>query len=324
MAKKEKVSITDILSKYGASNETNMLSTGSLTLDQVLGGGTNKGSMYVFWGEQGSGKSTCASQIVRTYCKEGKKVLYIDAEKALNAIQIESFELTPFLENQQLVVLNVDNFVELTEIIKASDNDDFDFDLVVLDSITSVHVFQDVEDFDILSNQPAQHAKQSQGVLTLMRTVFTKKGITSIIIAHARANITMQATPYTPDKKMAGGFALRHIPDVLLEVKSGSKLKRDNGEVYGQIVRVTAEKNKFAVPFNPKEVKLIFGKGISMKDEVLELSIKYGFIEVSGGGNYKLPDGTTVRGQSNLKTSISKETFQSLYEKVIERLNEEL
>lgn len=323
MAKKASISITDVLSKYKANNETEMLSTGSLTLDQVLGGGTNKGSMYVFWGEQGSGKSTCASQIVRTYCREGKKVLFIDAEKALNNIQQDSFGLTPYIENGQLVILNVDNFVELTEIVKASANDDFDFDLVVLDSITSVHVFQDVEDFDILSNQPAQHAKQSQGVLTLMRTIFPNKGITSIIIAHARANITMQATPYTPDNKMAGGFALRHIPDVLLQVKAGAKLKRDNGEVYGQIVRVTAEKNKFAVPFNTREVELIFGRGISMRDEIIKMSIKYGFITTGGGGIYKLPDGTTVKGIGKIAESLNDEQMNDLYSKVLNALNNE-
>ena len=322
MAKKEKFDFQkDILEKYKANANIQMTSTGSINLDILLGGGINKGSMYVFWGEQGCGKSTCASQIVRSFCREGKKVLFIDSEKALNGMQCDSFELTPFINDGRLSLLTIDNFIELSEIIKASNDASFDYDLVVIDSMTSINTFEDVENFDILDNKPAQHASQSQKVLNLMRTIFTRKGVSSIIICHARANISMVATPYSPTTKLAGGFALRHIPDVLVHVSSSTKLKRTDGSVYGQCVKVVAEKNKFAIPFNTREVKLVFGKGISRKEEVINFAIEFGLITTSGGGNYTLPDGTTVRGIDNIMSKVDETMLKALHDQVVEHLN---
>ena len=252
--------------------------------------------MYGVWGVQGSGKSTLVFQIIKAFCKKGLKVCFVDVEKAFNKKQQIAFGLREYVENGAIIYLTVDNYVQLDEVVTAVGKDP-EVKLLVVDSETQL-LPKLLDDVSVADNQPGQKARQASVLLTKMKSRFYEAGIASIILFHARANISMTANIYAPAEKQAGGFAGRHIPDVILQVKAGQKIKDGDG-ILGQVVHLVCDKNKFVPPYRQISRNLLFGRGIVKKNEIIDLAIERGLITQSGSF-FKLPGGETIRGTAAL------------------------
>lgn len=299
MAKQKKSdSLESILAQYSVNKEYEFVSTGSITLDALLGGGIALGSMYAFWGAQGSGKSTIAFQIMKRFCKKDMKVAFIDVEKAFNTHQQESFGLKEFVDSGLITVLTVDDYEQCMQLGLALSKSD-EYKLVVVDSETELGIALP-EEIDITSQQPGQKSRQSAAMLSALKKVFYNANIASIWICHARANIDMMAGPYAPKDKQAGGYGVKHTPDAIVKVAAGQKIK-DGDEVVGQILHIVCDKNKFVRPFVQRDVNITFGKGIVAKDEILELAIQQGLITQSGAYFTITSTGETIRGREGLR-----------------------
>lgn len=300
MAKKvNQSSLGDLLTKYSAEREEPMIPTGSRTIDAILGGGMSPGAMYALWGVQGSGKSTVALQVMaKPLLRKGEKVMWIDVEKALNKNQQESFGVRQYVEDGTLLHVTAATYSDADDITSAVAKDDtMDIKMVVVDSETML-LPKIGDDQSVADAQPGQKARQCSLWLTKVKDAFFKKGIICIVLSHARANISMTANPYAPAEKIAGGYALKHIPDCIIQVQPGQKFG-DKEKPEGQIVHVMAEKNKFTAPFVKKDFKLYFGIGIKRSVELIDEAIERGLI-VQSGSFFKLPNGETIRGRDYL------------------------
>lgn len=296
MAKKD-LSLTSVLAKYSAEKEDVMISTGILPIDKLLGGGLCPGGMYAFWGPPGSFKSTVALQIVKSYCKRGDKVAFIDVEKALNTNQQEAFGVRQYVEDGILLHITADTYEQADEICMAIASDsELNIKLVVVDSDTQL-LPKIGEDADVSSNQPGMKSKQCSVWITKTKAAFFKSGITSIILAHARANLNMQSM-YGPQTKMAGGYSIQHVPDAIMQFLPGQKFG-DKDKPDGAVIHLSTDKNKFAAPFKRVDVKCFFGKGILKKVCIIDSALEQGIITQSGSF-FKLPNGETVRGTQAL------------------------
>ena len=310
-------SALDALAAFEAKIETNFVVVEPEVINQLWGGGVSPGSMYAIWGPEGSGKSTLAWQIVRSFCKQGKIVWILDAEKALNDNQKESFGLTEYFSEGLARHFIINTYKDWEDILKAMNSKDFPEDqlpsLIVTDSESMVQP-KIADDMSVEDNQPGVKAKQANVVLNLQKQVGYSKNIASIVLFHARANISMTGGTQ-PSIKQAGGFAALHIPDVRTRIEPHGKVLENpsdsKSDQIGVEVWIETEKNKFTAPRKLYKKKLIFGKGISKRIDVIDTAIEKGIIVQSGAGYYKLPSGDTVRGTQALY-SLSNEVMKEL------------
>lgn len=315
MAKKAGLDgLASILATYGVSKPLEFVDTGIGALNTVLGGGIALGYFYTFWGVQGCGKSTITCQVVRAFCRQGLKVVYIDSERALNSRQKDCFGLTEFEEAGLFIHLSV-QFMDQLETVSAALSEDPSIKLVVVDSLSEIQPYAD-KDLRLQDIRPGLKAQQSSLLLPRMKHWFANAGISCILLLHARANVQMGVVnPYAPKEKSDGGYATQHVPDVLLKISAGAKLKEKDpvtGDelVIGAATKLEAEKNKFTAPFHPITCKLIYGKGISQRYEIIDAALESGAIQKTGN-TYILPSGEKFVGIGKLY-GMPRESLMSL------------
>ena len=78
-----------------------------------------------------------------------------------------------------------------------------------------------------------------------------------------------------------GGNALKFYASVRIDVRRTTQLK-DGEDTTGNHVRVKVVKNKMAPPFKKAEFDIIFGEGISLIGEIIDLGVELEIIKKSG------------------------------------------
>ena len=78
-----------------------------------------------------------------------------------------------------------------------------------------------------------------------------------------------------------GGNALKFYASVRLDIRRIGAVK-EGEEVVGNETRVKVVKNKVSPPFKQAEFQIMYGQGINMEGEILELGQKLELIEKSG------------------------------------------
>ncbi|HIE54720.1 MAG TPA: DNA recombination/repair protein RecA, partial [Chromatiaceae bacterium] len=78
-----------------------------------------------------------------------------------------------------------------------------------------------------------------------------------------------------------GGNALKFYASVRMDIRRIGAIKKGD-EVIGNETRVKVVKNKVAPPFKQVEFQILYGEGISREGEIIDLGVKYGFMEKSG------------------------------------------
>ena len=113
-------------------------------------------------------------------------------------------------------------------------------------------------------------------------------------------------------------MGLKFYASVRLDIRKTENLKQD-GEVFGNRVRVKVVKNKVAPPFREAEFDIIYGKGISKSGNILDLGVNLDIVEKSG--SWFAYDGTRIgQGRENVKKYLKEnpEMLEDIEEKVRE------
>ena len=138
-----------------------------------------------------------------------------------------------------------------------------------------------------------------------------------IFINQLRSNIGGYGNPDTT----TGGRALKYAASQRVELRKTTAIK-EGQDVVGNNVKIKIVKNKIAIPMQTVEIALIFGKGFSAQNEVIDLALDYGLCQKSGAWFTSL-NGTRVQGKASLIEyyNNNKEELDQLTELVKQKLS---
>lgn len=197
-----------ILSQVTSTHEIRA-TTGMGELDRVLGGGVVEGSLVLFSGAPGIGKSTLLLQICSELCKT-KRVLYCSGEESEQQLKLRADRLQ--VHTEQLLVLSetsVEQIIACTE--------QYHPDLLIVDSIQTLYS----ENNAATSGSVSQVKECTMRLLQICKTT----GLTVLVVGHVNK-----------EGAIAGPKVLEHMVDCVLYF---------SGDPNTHYRLLRAEKNRF-------------------------------------------------------------------------------
>lgn len=250
-----------------------VFSTGALSLDIALGiGGLPKGRIIEIYGPESSGKTTLALSTIAQAQKAGASVAYVDAEHALDVGYASKLGVNV----PEMLISQPDTGEQALEIVETLVRSGA-IDVLVVDSVAALTPRAEIEGEMGDSHMGLQARLMSQALRKLTAAI-SRSNTLVIFINQIRMKIgVMFGNPETT----TGGNALKFYASVRLDVRRIGAIQ--NGEeVVGNRTAVKVVKNKMAPPFAKVEFDLLYGEGISLEGDVLDLGVKKEMIDKSG------------------------------------------
>jgi len=252
----------------------NMLSSGSLLIDKVLGGGIGYGRITEIYGAESSGKTTLCLQFAAECQKNGGRVAYVDVENALDT----TYAAHLGVNTNDLIFTQPSSGEQALEIVDALVKSG-EVNLIIVDSVAALtpQAELDGEMSDVTIGLLARMMSKAMRKLT---GSLNEHNCAVIFINQIRMKISTGFSMGNPETT-TGGNALKFFASQRIELRKTTSIKSGD-EVIGTHVKVKCVKNKLAVPMKVCEATMIFGDGFSAKGEAIDLAVDYGFIEKAG------------------------------------------
>ena len=303
------------LGDSGIRDSIETISTGSIGLDVALGvGGLPKGRVIEIYGPESSGKTTLTLQVIAECQKAGGTAAFVDAEHALDPLYAKKLGVNI----EELLVSQPDTgeqALEITDMLVRSGA----VDVLVIDSVAALTPKAEIEG-DMGDHHVGLQARLMSQALRKLTGNISRSGAMVIFINQIRMKIgVMFGNPETT----TGGNALKFYSSVRLDIRRIGALKKGD-EVVGNETRVKVVKNKVAPPFKQALFDILYGEGISREGEIIDLGVKYGFVEKSGSW-YSINETKIGQGKDNARNflkenkEISFEIEQKIRKELLEK-----
>ncbi|SRR5579875_3048072 len=254
--------------------EISVISTGSIGLDIALGvGGLPRGRIVEIFGPEASGKTTLALHAIAESQKLGGIAAFIDAEHALDL----SYARRLGVRVDDLLISQPDFGEQALEIVDTLVRSGA-VDVIVLDSVAALTPRVEIEGEMGDAHVGLQARLMSQALRKITATVSKSK---TIVIFVNQTRMKIGVPSYMNPETTTGGTALKFYASVRIDIRRIGSVK-DGEEVSGNRVRAKVVKNKVSPPFKEAEFDILFGTGVSLEGELIDLGSSLKTIEKSG------------------------------------------
>ncbi len=265
--------------------------TGAINLDAALGiGGIPKGRITEIYGPEASGKTTLALHILAEAQKLEGVAAFIDVEHALDPVYAAQIGV----DTENMLLSQPDGGEQALEIVETLVRSSA-IDLIVIDSVAALVPRAEIEG-SMGDTHVGLQARLMSQALRKLTSIISKSNTAVIFINQTRMKIGVPA--YVNPETTTGGVALKFYSSVRIEVRRTGSIKKigAEAEIIGNKTRIKIVKNKFAPPFKNVEVPIIFGKGISNLDILINIAAQNDIIKKSGSwfsyGDIKIGQGS--------------------------------
>jgi len=268
------------------------LSSGSLALDWAISpnaGGMEQGKIIELYGGFSSGKTTISLGFCANATANGKKVVFIDAERTLQAQLALNAGINPKL----FYILNhIDGRVTANSAEKLLKTGEVG--ILVIDSLPAwkplVDPKQGEDESDFTKPKMAFSSSFLSSALPHLAQIASDHGVIVICINQIRNNLGSHAGGVQP----FGGHSLDHTLGTRIRLTGKAKNNNDkivdsDGNLVGQSTTAFVEKNKISIPLREVKVPIFLGKGVNPYMELTTLSVQAGIVD-GAAGRFKWAD----------------------------------
>ena len=284
------------------------ISSGSLSLDIALGiGGYPKGRIIEIYGPESSGKTTFALHAIAEAQKAGGRAAFIDAEHSLDP----NYAAALGVNTDDLLLSQPDNGEQALEICEALVRSGA-INIIVIDSVAALVPQAEIEG-EMGDSHVGLQARLMSQALRKLSGIINKTNTIAIFINQLREKVgVMFGNPETTP----GGRALKFYASVRLDIRRAEQIKLGT-DIIGNKTSVKVVKNKMAPPFKNCVVDIMYGEGVSLEGEIVDLATEAGIIDKSGAW-YSYNGEKIGQGKENVKELLKKDSKlkDELYKKV--------
>ena len=316
-----------------------LVSSGSMILDHVLGGGFGSG-LHRFIGANEGGKTNEALHVMHNMLKtvENSKGLFVMAEGRLSQ-EIKDRAGIKFVHSAEdwdvgtCLVLECHIMDTMIDFLRGllKNNPDKEKFCIVIDSMDGLITKEDLEKGSSDARKVAGGALMTSDFLKRVSLGMSKFGHMCIMISQVRSSITTSMyAKQDPNNQTdsSGGNAILHYPDWILQFKKQNKgdkilekpteqITPDN-KIYGHnakvmILKSTNEATGQIVTYPIKHGRKN-GRSIWLEREVVDMLLMWGYLEKSGAW-IKLDDKVkTYLSDNKIETKDSYQGIKAVYE----------
>jgi DNA repair protein RadB len=232
--------------KVLANFEDNQKIQSNSSIDSMLGGGFEKGTITQIFGPPSSGKSNIALTLTVNVARNNKKVVYIDTEGGISIDRIKQISGPDFSNvANKIIVFEPTYFLEQNENLRSIDiwlrKNHNDVDLIILDSAVALYRVDDMK--------PSKLNKELGKQMGLLSKIARQYDVAVVVTNQIYSAIDEDGKD---DIKAVGGTILQYWSKVIIQLERGEETNQ----------RIATLKRHRSIPEGKQAIFSITSRGI--------------------------------------------------------------